>query len=151
MTTSDDRAIALLYELQTLYRVSLQSYASADLHLSDPSIARELRGFRDRRTKLVTEVEHRLRDLRADPTADPNQTLVLDLKVGMGESPIGAPLAELESSEDEVVGALKRARAEADIDAGTRQLFEQHYEFVQTAHDRVRQLRDTRREDAVSR
>jgi hypothetical protein len=41
------------------------------------------------------------------------------------------------------VMSYRTALAERDVDQQTRELIQRQYEFVQAAHDRVRQLRDS--------
>ena len=52
-------------------------------------------------------------------------------------------LAECERGEDMAVNAYRRALEEQDLDEQTRGIVQRQYEFVQAAHDRIRQLRDS--------
>lgn len=147
MTTSDDAALAIL---QGLLRTSLDSaegYATALRDLADSHVARELERFRAQRLKMVCELTQRIRDLRGDPNANPTiagavHRTWMDARAGADANPNHALLAEIERGEDLAVDMFRQALKEHDIDATTRGLIERHYEQVQTAHDRVKQLRD---------
>ena len=54
-----------------------------------------------------------------------------------------AVLSECEKGEDRAVDAYREALRGRDVDPQTREVIQRHYEFVQAAHDRVRQLRDS--------
>lgn len=147
MTTSDDAALAILQGLLRLSRDSVEGYLTALRDIADDGIAKELERFRAQRAKMVDELAQRIRDLRGAP--DPRPTVAgaahrawIDARAGGEANPSQTILAEIERGEDLAVDAFRQALKEHDIDATTRRLIEAHYELVQTAHDRVKQLRD---------
>lgn len=147
MTTSNDRTLALLHALLRICRDSAEGYARAERDLHDREIAGELEGYRHQRQKIVAELEHRIGELRGDPKASPTVPGALhrawmDLRSLTNPHPNEALLTEMERGEDVAVDAFRQALDEPDIDAATRRLLEHHYELVQAAHDRVKQLRD---------
>lgn len=147
MTTSDDAALAILQELLSVSRDSVEGYATALRDIADQEIARELETYRTRRSKIVDELAQRIRDLRGDPDARPTAAGAvhrawMDARAGSEANPDQAILAEIERGEDLATDAFRQALKEHDIDATTRRLIEGHYEQVQAAHDRVKQLRD---------
>jgi uncharacterized protein (TIGR02284 family) len=147
MTTSDDRALALLHALLRICRDSAEGYVTAERDLPDREVARELDRYRQQRLKVAEELQQRIRDLRGDPDAGPTLPGALhrawmDARSGGAANPVEALLTEIERGEDMAVDAFRQALAETDIDAATRRMLERHYELVQAAHDRVKQLRD---------
>jgi uncharacterized protein (TIGR02284 family) len=147
MTTSDERALALLHALLQIGRESEAGYVTAERQVPDAKLWREFEPYRKQRTKIVRELEQRIRDLRGDPNAAPSTAAVLHrnwirLRTQADSAPNHAVLAEVERGEAFAVEAYRQALKEHDIDAATRQLFEHQYEFVQAAHDRVKQLLD---------
>lgn len=147
MTTSDDRALALLQALLHICRDSAEGYATADRDLPDREIAAELDRYRQQRLKIIRELENRIRELRGDPDASPTAAGAvhrawIDARGVAAANPTEALLVEIERGEDLAVDAFRQALKESDIDAATRRLLEHHYELVQAAHDRVKQLRD---------
>ena len=147
MTTSDDDALALLQSLLRICRDSAEGYATAMHEVVEPELNRVFHEYHQQRQKLCTELTQRIRDLRGTPDETPTATGTLhrawmNLRAGTARAPSEAVLAEIERAEDLAVEAYREAEKLRDIDAITRRLVERHYEVVQTAHDRIRQLRD---------
>jgi uncharacterized protein (TIGR02284 family) len=147
MQAKDDVALALL---QTLLRIAVDSaegYATAGRDAQSPELIRLFQQYHNDRLKLIDELKARIRDFRADPEAKATMLGAahrawIDASAGTSENPDHALLTEVERGEDLAVAAFRDALAERELDAITRHLLERHYEKVQAAHDRVRQLRD---------
>ena len=145
MTTSDDRALELLHGLLLVARESVAGYATAEQNVPDPRLWREFEPYRTARAKIVVELEQRIRELRGDPTQPPSGAAALhrrwiELRASGSSAPNHAVLAEVERAESMAARAFADALKEHDIDAATRKLFERHYERVQAAYDRIKQL-----------
>ena len=147
MRTSDDAALALLHSLLRIWRDSAEGYATAARDVPDAEVSRLFERYRSERMKMVKELEERIVALRGDPNVNPSIAGVvhrawMDYRAGNDDNPTHSLLAEVERGEDMAVDAVKQALKERDIDAATHHLFERHYELVQAAHDRIKQLRD---------
>lgn len=147
MQTSDDAALALLHSMLRICRDSAAGYETAARDVLEPELAKEFERFRADRLRIVKEIEDRLVALRGDPHA--NSTVAgaahrawMDFRSGSSDHPTQALLEEVERGEDLAVDAIRQALKERDIDVATRRMFEQHYERIQGAHDRIKQLRD---------
>jgi uncharacterized protein (TIGR02284 family) len=147
MTTSDDRALEILHTLLLMTRESAEGLTVAERNLPDAKLWRELEPYRKQRYKCIEQLEQRIRDLRGDPDIAPSGVAALhrawlQLRAQLDGDPNQGVLTEVQRGEALVVAAFRQALKEHDIDAATRKLLEQLYEVVQTAHDRVRQLRE---------
>ena len=145
MTTSDDRALALLHGLLQICRESAKGYTTAESNVPDAALWREFEPFHKQRLKMIGELEDRIRDLRSDPSVPASGAAALhrawiEFRATADERPNLAVLAEVERGEAITVDAYRQSLKEHDIDAATHKLFERHYEWAQTAHDRVKQL-----------
>jgi uncharacterized protein (TIGR02284 family) len=147
MTTSDDRALSLLHVLLQICRDSEAGYETAERNIPDAKLWREFEPFRKQRGKIVKELADRIRNLRGDPDLPPSGAAKLhrawiELRSMADPDANQAVLAEVERGEAFAVEAYRQALKEHDVDAATRKMFEHHYELVQAAHDRVKQLLD---------
>jgi uncharacterized protein (TIGR02284 family) len=148
MIKTPDNAVRILNELLTVSRDSEAGFQLAAMDVTEPDLARMFAEYSAQRAKFVTELEQRLRVLRAEPIKGGNPLAALhrrwlDLQAALAANEIHAILAECERGEDMALTAYKTALAETDIDEETRRLIQSQYESVQAAHDRVRQLRDS--------
>jgi uncharacterized protein (TIGR02284 family) len=147
MTTSDDAALVILHSLLRICRDSAEGYATAARDVAEPELAAIFERYRTERLKIVKEIEDRIIALRGDPNAAPTlagaaHRAWMDFRAGSAANPTQALLGEVERGEDMAVDAMRQALKEHDIDVATRRLFEHHYELIQAAHDRIKQLRD---------
>jgi uncharacterized protein (TIGR02284 family) len=147
MKTSDDAALALLHSMLRICRDGVAGYATAARDVPDAELAGVFERYRTERAKLVSELEDRIVALRGDPRASPTiggavHRAWMDYRAGSDPNPVQALLTEIERGEDMAVTAIRQALKEHDIDGATRHLFERHYESIQAAHDRIKQLRD---------
>lgn len=148
MKTSEDTALALLLALLSLCRDGAAGYETARRDMPDESIRGELERFGKVRAKMVDELKTRIRELRGDPDDAPRSSLAemhrrwMDVVAGGSGNPVHAVLTEVQRAEDLIVGGYRQALKQRDVDPATKRLLEQHYENAQTAHDRVKQLRD---------
>lgn len=148
MIKTSDNALRVLNELIPVCRDSEQGFQLAAMDVNDPDLARIFAEYSAQRAKFVGELEQRVRVLRGDPIQGGNPIAALhrgwlDLQAALAANEIHAVLAECERGEDMAVNVYKTALAERDLDDDTRKLIQSHYEAVQAAHDRVRQLRDS--------
>ncbi len=147
MQTSDEGTLTRLRLLLRITEDSEQGYVTAEQGLSDIDLVRELEKYRKERSKIAAELRKRIRDLRGDP--DVGTTAVgalhrrlIEVRAEHSANPTEAVLSEVERGEDVAVDAFRAALRQTDIDALSRKALEHHYELVQAAHDRVKQLRD---------
>jgi uncharacterized protein (TIGR02284 family) len=67
----------------------------------------------------------------------------IDLKSAIAKRDDHAILAECERGEDSAVKEYKEAMEEENLAASVREIISRQYAEVQSAHDRIKQLRDT--------
>lgn len=149
MITTDDTSLHALNALIRAGRDAERGYlAAADL-VPEPELVQLFAAYALQRGKFVKELEDRVRTLRSAPEKTAG-TLVGEAHRGwmgfatkMASRECHAILAECERGEDLAVAAHGAALKATDIDPQTRALIQRHYEQVQAAHDRVKQLRDS--------
>lgn len=148
MKMTSDNAIRALNGLIPICRDSEQGFQVAAMDVTDSELARIFAEYSAQRAKFVSELEERVRVLRADPSQGGTPLAALhrkwvDLQAALSANDLHAILAECERGEDVAVKAYVAALQDRDIDADTRKLIQRQYESVQAAHDRIRQLRDS--------
>ena len=148
MTTNDNETIAALNVLIQAGRDAEQGFLAAADYLPDPELVQMCAGYGVQRAKFVAELQDRVRTLRGQPAQNGTaggevHRAWMGLRSVMETKDIHAILAECERGEDMAVMAYRDALAVRDMDKQTREVIQRHYEFVQAAHDRVRQLRDS--------
>jgi len=148
MITNDDTALLVLKDLILAGRDAEQGYQLAADRAKQPELVELFESYALQRRQFLRELEERVRTLRGTPPSGSSIGGVIHrgwigLTAALESAEAHALLAECERGEDFSVKAYGAALSEADVDAQTRQLIQQHYEQVQAAHDRVRQLRDS--------
>jgi uncharacterized protein (TIGR02284 family) len=148
MTTNDNKTLLVLNSLIRAGRDAEQGYLAAADGVTEPELVQLFAGYALQRAKFVGELQERVRLLRGTP--ENNGSLAgevhrtwMEFKAAIEANDTHAVLSECERGEDMAVMACREALAERDIDNQTRGIIQRHYEFVQAAHDRVRQLRDS--------
>ena len=149
MTTDDETSLLVLHGLVRAGRDAEQGYlAAADL-VAEPELVQLFADKAVQRTRFVAELKERIRTLRGNPDKDSGTLAGEAHRTWMGLRAINesaethAILAEVERGEDMAVMAYREALGERAVDLQTRAIIQRQYEFVQAAHDRVRQLRDS--------
>lgn len=148
MITNDDTTLLVLKELILSGRDAEQGYQRAADRVKAPELVESFEGYALQRKKFVLELEERVRTLRGTPPERGTAAGALH-RAWMGLSGVleaaetHALLAECERGEDSAVKAYGAALGEANVDVQTREIIQRHYEQVQAAHDRIRQLRDS--------
>jgi uncharacterized protein (TIGR02284 family) len=150
MINNDETSLLTLHALVRIGRDAERGYlAAADL-VADPELIQLFADKAVQRARFVAELQDRIRTLRGDPSRDDKGSAAGDLhQVWMGlrglteNAEAHAVLSEVERGEDVAVQAYRDALAERELDKQTREIIQRQYEFVQAAHDRVRQLRDS--------
>jgi uncharacterized protein (TIGR02284 family) len=148
MITNDDQALLVLNNLIRAGRDAEQGFVAAADSVPEPELAQLFADYAQQRAKFVAELQDRVRTLRGDPEQAGSfggevHRAWLGLKAAIDSNEVYAILSECERGEDMAVMSYRTALAERDVDQQTRELIQRQYEFVQAAHDRVRQLRDS--------
>ena len=148
MTTNDDQAVMILNDLLLVCRDAEKGFQTAADNAQLPALVELFEGFSLQRAKFAQELEERIKTLRATPAKVPSQGAALHrawmgLKAAIDANEAHALLAECERGEDLAVKAYGTALKDPNLDGQSRTLIQRHYELVQAAHDRVRQLRDS--------
>lgn len=149
MTTNDDASLLTLHLLLRASRDAEQGYLQAADLVAEPELVQLFADKALQRAKFAEELRDRIRTLRGDPdkaqgtpVGDAHRAW-MGFKASNASNETHAVLSEVERGEDMSVRAYREALAERELDQQTRTLVQQHYEQVQAAHDRVRQLRDS--------
>jgi len=148
MTTNDRKTLLVLNNLIRASRDAEQGYLAAADAVPEPELVEMFAAYALQRAKFADELQERLRILRGTPEThgglggDVHRTW-MGFRAAIESNDSHAILSECERGEDLAVMACRDALAERDLDNQTRGVIQRHYEFVQAAHDRVRQLRDS--------
>ncbi|MES2691882.1 MAG: PA2169 family four-helix-bundle protein [Verrucomicrobiota bacterium] len=149
MTTNDDATLLALNELLIATRDAERGYQEAADVVALRDLVELFEGYALQRAKFAGEMEERIKTLRATPVKGGSPIGALhrgwmDLKVAADADPTHARalLEECERGEDLALKLYAATLKSQDLDQITRTMIQRHYEQVQAAHDRVRQLRD---------
>ena len=148
MTTNNDTSLRVLHELLRTARDAEQGYLVAADLMPEPELVQLFADKAVQRAKFAGELKARIRSLRGDPDRDAataggeGHRIWMEFKARIDATETHAILAEVERGEDIAVMVYRDALAERELDKQTREIIQRQYEFVQAAHDRVRQLRD---------
>jgi uncharacterized protein (TIGR02284 family) len=148
MITNDDKALFVLNTLIRAGRDAEQGFLAAADSVPEPELVQLFADYAVQRARFVSELQERVRTMRGDPEQAGSiggevHRAWLGLRAALDSNEVHAILSECERGEDMAVRAYRDALAERDIDQQTRAIIQRQYEFVQAAHDRVRQLRDS--------
>ena len=148
MTTNDHKTLLVLNNLIRASRDAEQGYLAAADAVAEPELVEMFAAYALQRARFADELHERVRSLRGTPEnngspgGDVHRTW-MGFRAAIEANDTHAILSECERGEDLAVMACRDALAERDIDNQSRGVIQRHYEFVQAAHDRVRQLRDS--------
>ena len=147
MITNDEKTVTLLNGLIRTVKDSEKGFQSAGDIVKDADLIELFAGYALQRAKFGKELRERVKTLRSTPARDdlPGGALHrewMELRATLESSETHAVLAECERGEDVAVLAYAEALRTADLDVQSREIIQRQYEFVQAAHDRIRQLRD---------
>jgi uncharacterized protein (TIGR02284 family) len=148
MITNDDKALLVLNRLIRASRDAELGFMAAADGVADPELVQLFAEYGVQRAKYVMELQERVRTLRGTPEDSGTvggevHRAWMGLKVAIDSTETHSVLAECVKGEEAALRAYREALAERDVDGQTREIIQRHYELVQAAHDRVRQLRDS--------
>lgn len=148
MKTTSEKSIKVLNDLIEICKDGQHGFQTAAEDAKDAHLAHTFRQYAGQRATYIRELQERVRALGGDPDKHGSVSGSLhrgwiDLKAAISSNEPHAVLAECERGEDAAVEAYRDARAEEDLDLETRRLIERQASGVQTAHDHVKQLRDS--------
>lgn len=148
MITNDDKSVLALNSLIRTGRDAEQGYLMAADGVAEPELVQLFADYALQRARFVAELQERVKALRADPenigsVAGDMHEVWMGLRSAIEANEAHGILAECERGEDAAVKAYRTALGERDIDKQSRDMIQRQYEFVQAAHDRVKQLRDS--------
>ena len=148
MITNDDKSLAILNSLIRADRDSELGYLAAADAVGEPELVQIFAHYAVQRAKFAAELQERVKTLRGDPETDGSlggevHRAWMGLKAAIDSNETHAILEECERGEDMAVMTYRDALTERDVDRHTREIIQRQYEFVQAAHDRIRQLRDS--------
>lgn len=147
MITNDEKTVTLLNGLIRTLRDSEKGFQSAGDIAQQAELIELFAGYALQRAKFADELRQRVKTLRSEPAKDdlPGGAAHrewMELRATLESNDAHAILTECERGEDVAVQAYADALRTADVDAQSREIIQRQYEFVQAAHDRIRQLRD---------
>lgn len=147
MNTDHDKTISLLNDLIEICQDGHHGFATAAEDAEDQDLRSIFEQYAMERSRFATELQTRIRSLGGDPDQHGSVSGKLhrgwiDLKSAIASNEPHAVLAECERGEDAAVKAYREA-LEKDLDLATRDIIARQYSSIQSAHDRVKQLRDS--------
>jgi uncharacterized protein (TIGR02284 family) len=148
MITNDDKALLVLNRLIRANRDAELGFMAAADGVSNPELVQLFAGYGVERAKYVVELQERVRTLRGTPEDSGTvggevHRAWMGLKAAVDANETHAVLEECVRGEEAALLAYREALGERDVDEQTRQIIQHQYEYVQAAHDRLRQLRDS--------
>jgi len=147
MIIDDTKTVLLLNGLIRVLKDSEKGFETAADAVDKAELVELFAGWVVERAKFGEELKQRVKTLRATPAEGeaPGGELHrgwMGLRAAVESNAVHAILAECERGEDRAVMAYREALRTEDVDAQSRAILQRHYEAVQAAHDRIRQLRD---------
>ena len=147
MITDDAKTVLILNGLVRTLRDSEKGFETAADAANKAELVELFAGYAVQRAKFRGELEQRVKTLRGEPAKGdlPGGALHrgwMELRATAESNRAHALLVECERGEDLAVTAYREALREVDVDPQTHAILQRHYETIQAAHDRIRQLRD---------
>lgn len=148
MITNNDTTLLVLNDLLLTARDARKGFETAAERVKETELQRLFADCAKQRAKFERELDERIRTLRGDPMKLPNPAAAahrawMAAEAAMASNEAHAILSECERGEDMAVKAYIMALKAPDIDRQSRDLIQGQYELIHTAHDRIRQLRDS--------
>ena len=130
-----------------------EGFRTAAEDIANPELKSLFREYSQQRSKFVSELQSLARSL-GEPEPEDRGSVAgalhrgwIDLKSALASRDEHAILAECERGEDVAVKTYKDALEDPDLPANVRQTLQSQFVAVKSAHDRVRDLRDSRKRD----
>jgi len=147
MKTENDKTIGVLKDLIETCKDGHHGFTTAAEDAKDLELKSLFQQFASEREQFARELQTRIRSLGGDPDQSGSVAGSLhrgwmDLKTAIASHDAHSVLAECERGEDAAVKAYREA-LDKDIDLATRDIVSRQFAAVQTAHNRVRSLRDS--------
>ena len=148
MKTIAQKSLQVLNNLIEVCKDGQQGFQTAALDAKDGQLGLALRQYAAQRTTFIRELQDRVRALGGDPERHGSVSGSLhrgwiDLKAAIASNEPHAVLAECERGEDSAVKNYREALADSALAPDTRALIQRQATGVQSAHDHVKQLRDS--------
>jgi uncharacterized protein (TIGR02284 family) len=147
MNTDHEKTISVLNDLIQICNDGHHGFSTAAEDAEDQDLRSAFQHYAGERRQFASELQTRIRSLGGDPDKHGSVSGALhrgwiDIKSAVASNEPHAVLAECERGEDAAVKAYREA-LEKDLDLATRDIISRQYSSIQTAHDRVKQLRDS--------
>lgn len=144
----NDNVISHLNSLIETCRDGQNGFLEAAENVKNPQLKEFFLQTSQERARCVGDLQQEVQRLGGDPentgsTAAVIHRVWMDIKGTLTGQDDQSILNEVERGEDSAVSAFKSA-LEADLPANIRSVVESHYQQVKQAHDRAKQLRDSK-------
>lgn len=148
MKTPHEKTIDVLHKLIETCKDGQHGFQTAADDAKNAELRTLFSGYSAQRAEFVRELQQRARQLgdegkEGSSAAGSLHRGWMNLKSALSSNEPHAVLAECERGEDAAVEAYEEALASLDLDPDTRELITRQFAAVRTAHDRVKQLRDS--------
>jgi uncharacterized protein (TIGR02284 family) len=149
MKTLSEKSRHVLNNLIEICKDGQHGFQTAADDAKDETLMELFRRYAAQRTAFIAELQERVRLLGGEPDKHGTVTGTLhrgwiNLKAAISSNEPHAVLEECERGEDAAVKTYREALAETELDAETRSVIQRQANEVQLAHDRVKQLRDSK-------
>jgi uncharacterized protein (TIGR02284 family) len=150
MVASNDDVISTLNNLIETCKDGQDGFRNAAANVKDLELKRLFLEYSEERGRFATALQSEVGRLAGDPERSGSVAASLhrgwmNVKAALTGGDDAAILAAAESGEDSAKRNYEDALRTASLPANVRAVVEHQFARVKEAHDRVRQLRDTRR------
>jgi uncharacterized protein (TIGR02284 family) len=142
--------ISVLDELIETLKDGEEGFKQAAETVKDPQLKSLFNGYSQQRSRFASALQNEIRSLGQTEPEDSSSTAGalhrgwINLKSALTGGDDHAILAECERGEDSAVEEYKKALND-DLSPGIYELVSRQYTDIKAAHDRIRNLRDTRK------
>jgi len=141
--------ISTINDLIETLKDGQEGFRQAAEAVEDPELKSLFNEFSLQRSRFAGELQSEAVPLGESKPEDSSSTAGamhrawIDLKAAIAKHDDHAILAECERGEDSAVKVYEQAMEEENLAAPAREIISRQYTEVQSAHDRIKQLRDT--------
>ena len=141
--------ISTINDLIETLKDGQEGFRQAAEAVEDPELKSLFNEFSLQRSRFAGELQSEAVALGESKPEDSSSTAGamhrawIDLKAAISKHDDHAILAECERGEDSAVKVYEQAMEEENLAAPAREIISRQYTEVQSAHDRIKQLRDT--------
>jgi len=147
MSTITESIATTLNALIRICKDGEEGYTDAAKHAKNGELISLFKEYATQRSQFATELQNLVQIYGGEPPEESDLASAfhrgwIDFKSMITGHSDHAILAECEHGEDVAVHAYRDALADGDLPAGVASLVQDQFAYIQSAHDRIKTLRD---------